>query len=297
MNITDFPKEILDEIFKNFLPYKPRRRIANLTSCALTCKAFLPLCQRYLFSTIRLPAKEPAQQDRVEAFAFIIQRHDCPIRTYVRRLHLYFGDSRQIRMNLDVIFPLMLPLLSNVQVLSIGSSAGAPLLEGIRDEAWEYLHLNKAIIRFLRSPLLTTLVFSKIGFPRLLSECPYLENLSVSGPVDFGFQFLYPAIYKPQINSLSCGASLKTFQHLFPYFWRERQSGEEVPWLSPAVDISALRQLVLFLERGHSIKHSSDVTENFINYVADTLEDLDCGCIILRLSFILLVHCVFELTF
>jgi hypothetical protein len=30
--------------------------------------------------------------------------------------------------------------------------------------------------------------------------------------------------------------------------------------------------------------------------VADTLEDLDCGCIILRLSFILLVHCVVELT-
>lgn len=43
------------------------------------------------------------------------------------------------------------------------------------------------------------------------------------------------------------------------------------------VDIPALRQLVLFTERGHS----SGLTENFISYVADTLlEDLDCGCII-----------------
>ena len=124
---------------------------------------------------------------------------------------------------------------------------------------------------------MTTLVFSKVGFPGLLGECPYVENLSVLGPIDFGFQTLNPGIYKPQINSLSCGTSLKTVQHFFPYFCTERQSGEEVSWLSPVVDISALRRLVLFPERGRS----SDITENFTNYVADTLENLGCGCIIL----------------
>jgi hypothetical protein len=239
MNITDFPQEILDEIFKIFLPYKPCRRVANLTSCALTCKAFLPLCQQYLFSTIRLPANKPAQQNRVKEFASIIQRHDCPIRTYVRRLHLYFGDFRQSRMNLHIIFPLILPLLSNVQVLSIGRSADALMLDWrhLSPHTWEYILLNQALTRFLRSPLLTTLVFSKVGFPELLGECPFVENLSVSGPIEFRSQALshtiFPAIYKPQINSLSCGASLKTIQHLFPYFSTERQSGEEVSWLSP----------------------------------------------------------------
>jgi len=195
-------------------------------------------------------------------------------------------------MNLSIIFPLVLPqVLSNVQVLSIGSSAGA--LATHRSDTWEYILSNQAFTRFLRSPLLTTLVLSKVVFPGLLSECPYVENLSVSGPIDFGFETLCPTtIDKPQINSLSCGASLKTVQHLFPLFCTGRQSGEEVSWFSPVVDISALRQLVLFPEHGHS----SDVTENFINYVADTLEDLNCGCVLLRLSFILLVHCVVELT-
>ena len=123
--------------------------------------------------------------------------------------------------------------------------------------------------------------------PRLLKSCmswtvrrtPIRGKPERFGPyrhcLDFRqFQTRSPPLYKPQIKSLS---SLKTIQHLFPYFRTKRQSSEDVSWLSPMIDISALRQLVLFTERGHS----SDLTENFINSVADTLEDLDRGCIIL----------------
>lgn len=200
-------------------------------------------------------------------------------------LHLYFGSSAPTRMNLFIIFPSILPFLSNVQVLSVGSSADALVRDGTPPFR-EYIPLTQAFTRLLRSPLLTTLVFSKIACPRPLGECPYVENLSVLGPIDIEFLTLNranPPIYKPQIKpqikSLSCEASMKTIQHLFPYFCTEIiQSGE--------VDISALRQLVLSGERGHS----SDLTENLINYVAGTLEDLDCGSVILPPKFKSMPH-------
>lgn len=122
-----------------------------------------------------------------------------PIRTYVRRLHLYFGRSEQTRMNLIVIFPSILPFLSNVQVLSVGSSADALGLDWTHrpPDTWEHILLTEAFKRLLRSPLLTTLVFSKVACPGLLGECLYVENLTVSGPIDIGFQTLSPPIYKP----------------------------------------------------------------------------------------------------
>lgn len=100
-----------------------------------------------------------------------------PIRTYVRRLHLYFGRSEQTRMNLIVIFPSILPFRP--------------------PDTWEHILLTEAFKRLLRSPLLTTLVFSKVACPGLLGECLYVENLAVSGPIDIGFQTLSPPIYKP----------------------------------------------------------------------------------------------------
>lgn len=134
MVITDLPQEILDEIVENFVRHtglipnlrhtsthenfvRHTGRIANLS---LTCKAFLPRCQRHLFSTIHLEANRPARRDRVMEFASMIQHPSCPITTYVRQLHMYFGGYIQTETNMNIVFPSILPLLSNVQMLTVG---------------------------------------------------------------------------------------------------------------------------------------------------------------------------------
>ena len=51
-------------------------------------------------------------------------------------------------------------------------------------DTWKHILLTQAFTRLLESPLLTTLVFSKVACPGLLGERPYVENLSVSGAID-----------------------------------------------------------------------------------------------------------------
>jgi hypothetical protein len=272
MIITDLPQEILDEIVENFVRHTGR--IANLS---LTCRAFLPRCQRHLFSTIQLLANGPARRDRVMEFASIIKRPSCPIGTYVRQLRMYFGGFKQTETNMNIVFPSILPLLSNVQMLTVGLTDGIMTADAMHrlqvQRTWNTTLSNEAFTHFLGLPSLTTLVISKFGFPGLLSKCIHVKTLKVQS-MEFELGTSTPN-HCPRISSLSCGASLPTVRYLMPGFRSKSQGNEK-----DIVNLSALRQLTLIPE----FNYPEDMTQNLINYVADTLEDLDCGALVFRLS-------------
>jgi len=274
MIITDLPQEILDEIVEIFV--QQSARIANLS---LTCKAFLPRCQRHLFSTIQLLANGPGRRDRVMEFASIIQRPSCPIRTYVRQLHMYFGDFKQTETNMNIVFPSILPLLSNVQMLTVGLTGGITLADAVHrlhvQRTWNATLSTEEFTHFLGSPSLTTLVISQFGFPGMLSKCIHVKSLKVRS---MGFEFGTSTTpdHCLWISSLFCGASLATVRYLMPGFCSKSQGNEK-----DIVDLSVLRRLTLIPEFNYPVE---DMTQDLINHLADTLEDLDCGAVVFRSS-------------
>lgn len=96
---------------------------------------------------------------------------------------MYFGGYKQTQANMNIVFPSILPLLSNVEMLTVGLTDGIMTNNAMHklqvQYTWNATLSNEAITHFLGSPSLTTLVISKFGFPGLLSKCMHVKSLQV----------------------------------------------------------------------------------------------------------------------
>lgn len=188
---------------------------------------------------------------------------------------MYFGGYKQTQANMNIVFPSILPLLSNVEMLTVGLTDGIMTNNAMHklqvQYTWNATLSNEAFTPFLGSPSLTTLVISKFGFPGLLSKCMHVKSLQVRY-IDMEFESGRSTPDQcPRISSLSCGASLPTVRYLIPGFLLRSQGNEK-----DIVDLSALRQLTLIPE----FNYPENMTQDLINYFADRLEDLDCGAFV-----------------
>jgi len=192
---------------------------------------------------------------------------------------MYFGGFKQTEMNMNIVFPSILPLLSNVQMLTVGLSSGIMPADAVHrlyvQWTWNTTLSTEEFTHFLGLPSLTTLVISQFGFPGLLRKCIHVISLKVWS-MGFGFGTSTTPDHCPRISSLFCGALLATVRYLMPGFCSKSQGNEK-----DIVDLSVLCRLTLIPEFNYPVE---DMTQDLINHLADMLEDLDCGAIIFHLS-------------
>ena len=164
---TTLPLEILACII-DLLGAEDDQDIKSLLNLSQACRTFVPLCRKYIFSSLSLP-----NQWRVERFSNLLSKNP-DIARYVRHLHYCVVHNPIGNHEPNVMILRMLKERSSLQFVDLRSA----------DLDWNSVpeSIQSSLVFLLQLPTLTLLIISHIkGLPAAaLSQCNNLRDFRLS---------------------------------------------------------------------------------------------------------------------
>ncbi|KAJ3509841.1 hypothetical protein NLJ89_g5009 [Agrocybe chaxingu] len=175
---------IVDALAEDDLP--------SVKACCLTCRAFVPLCRKHIFSTIVLNQSfDNAYSPTADMFEHLILTNPT-FAQYVRKIEYTILDIDVLETSLPWAF-------DQVAILeSLSISYQSPRVQMLDWNCDLMESLGPSLLRLLRLPTLTHFGASKIkNFPAVeLARCTNIQSLDLNN-VHFQEQESFPAAYLP----------------------------------------------------------------------------------------------------